>query len=218
MTNEERTDTLPSDQEEGEEEMVYIPCVQCDQARESTYLMKVECGRVGDIEPSVELRGLLTCGRDGHQTPVHMRDGVLEPPTRTSYLLRVSEGLRSKVKIGIKQDVEQAEQAHFAFCYKASVVMCRRALQQSLIAKGMKDDAFGRMLIAAKPDPDGNGTISTWDAWYRAEKVKVQGDSGAHAEAEFDPEQVSNAIYDTVAVVNEIFVPTQPSEPESPTL
>ena len=187
--------------------MVTIPCAQCERYsdRRDNAGMYVTCRRGANWHgPGVELRGILTCLTDGHQTPIHIRDDVLRPPSRTSDLLRASHRL-SNVPPEIKQDVQDAEQTHFAFAYKSSVVMCRRAIQMSLIEKQMTDEAIGKMLEKAKPSPTGNGVIPEWGEWYRAKKICDAGGAGAHASGDFDPDDIAAYIHDTVQVVNGIF-------------
>ena len=57
-----------------------------------------------------------------------------------------SRKLNEDVPDGIKQDVQEAEGAHFAQNYKSSAVMCRRALQLALEDK-MKPRGKHRMTL-----------------------------------------------------------------------
>ena len=87
-----------------------------------------------------------------------------------------SRRLKRDVIDGIRQDVEEAEEAHFYGLYKSCAVMCRRAMQLGLIEKGIKDGPIGVMLTKARD----KGVLSDCEAYQIGLAVSGYGGKGAH--------------------------------------
>lgn len=151
----------------------------------------------------VELRGVITCLHDRHRWPVTIRDDIM---IETGLTLPAAHSRRlSRVPEELLQDVEEAELAHFNQCYKASVVMCRRALQLALEKKlNLTENrlTLGPLLEKVRKDAP---TLLDSSHMTFAERVKEYGDSGAHRARHLTPETVGVIIYDTVEVLNYLY-------------
>jgi len=158
-------------------------------------------GRHGGIE----LRGVFTCSHDGHKWPVLIKDDVVIE-TGLTLPAAYSENLLPGVPVGIVQDVKESELAHFSQCYKASVVMCRRALQLALEEK-LGSGSVGLTLGPLLSKVTTSGTDKLLDAQHMsfAERVKEYGDSGAHRVDDLSPNTVGVAIHDTVEILNYLY-------------
>jgi len=117
-----------------------------------------------------------------------------------------SASLSQSVLAGIVQDIQEAERAHFAQLYKASVVMCRRAIQLGLGAPphNITDGPFSRMLTDAQAKTP--SSLSS-RGFVLAEAVKDYGDAGAHRIEEISASDARTAIFSAVKVLNELFPP-----------
>jgi hypothetical protein len=148
----------------------------------------------------VELRGVVTCLHDKHRWPVLIKDNVV---VETRLTLPAAHSKRLfNVPDGIVQDIEEAELAHFNQCYKASVVMCRRALQLALekrLGLGENKQTLGPLLDMVRK---GNNTILDSRHMALAERIKEYGDSGAHRVGDFTSDTVGVIVHDTVEVLN----------------
>jgi hypothetical protein len=149
------------------------------------------------------LEGIITCLHDNHQRPITIINNVTD---ETSPTLPVNESskLSQSVPDYIKQDIEEAERTYFVKAYKASVVMCRRALQ---------------IAIEQKPSAPQNTTLGPLRQWAQAqtppllsvrvnslvEGIKDYGDGGAHRVEHFEPQTVAMVIHITVETLNELF-------------
>ena len=100
----------------------------------------VRCTREGDLHgDSVKLEGITTCLEDGHRRPITIINDAID---ETSPQLPVEESSRlERTLIAILYDIEEAEHAYFAQCYKAGSVMCRRAIELTLEFKRVPDCA-----------------------------------------------------------------------------
>ena len=149
----------------------------------------------------VEVQGIITCLFDGHQRPLKLTNNIIES---TSPTLPVAESgrLNSLVSDGLRQDIQEAERAHFAHCYKACVTMCRRAMQIALEDKGAVGRTLGPLLenARAKTPP-----LLTPRADAMAEGIKEYGDGGAHRREEIDPVDAAQVVHVAVMVLNELF-------------
>jgi len=116
-----------------------------------------------------------------------------------------STNLLPGVPLGIQQDVQEAERCHFAQCYKASVVMCRRALQLGLIEKGISDTRLKTMIQNAS-----DKGILTGRNVALAESIKDFGDGGAHRPENITAQDANLTIYACVGLLNEMFKPAKP--------
>ena len=212
MTTPEQPTTLPAFQR-GEIEMPAMLCPKCEEnnrtriAKSGSRLeyrdprIMVACyrGDEASINSMIELEGVVTCLHDNHRRPIKLRNSAIDA-TAPALPVNESAKLVTAIPPGIRQDIAEAERAHLAQCYRASVVMCRRALQRSLIEKEVADDALGRMLPIAK------GKVIKTDRGYAlAEGIKSFGDGGAHDSEQFSPDTVAMVITTTVQVANEIF-------------
>ena len=112
--------------------------------------------------------------------------------------------LGQNVPAGLIQDIEEAERAHFAQVYKASAVMCRRAIQLGLAAPphNITDGPFSKMLAEARtktPPP------LLHRGFVLAEVVKDYGDAGAHRTEDISALDARTAIFSAAKVLNELF-------------
>ena len=116
----------------------------------------------------------------------------------TSLPVAQSDNLKGSVPGDLRDDVKEAERAHYHECYKACVTMCRRALQLALTDKGIPDGPLGAMLKQASNllQPDTHTLVST---------IKGFGDIGAHRRDQLEPEEVRMVIYAAVRMLNELF-------------
>jgi hypothetical protein len=171
-----------------------VVCSGCQQKGEYCH---TEISLVSRVGQGIEIRGVITCLQDGHQWPVVIdSDAIGQTAPTLAGLSRTTN-----VPQGIAQDVEEARRAHFMQCYKASVVMCRRAMQRGLIDRGIPDDSLQRMLNKAKTE----GTIKDERAYGTASAVKDYGDAGAHRRAELTHDEVGGVILATTLLLNELF-------------
>ena len=115
-----------------------------------------------------------------------------------------SADLSQNVPLGIKQDIQEAERAHFAQVYKASAVMCRRAIQLGLTEPphNIADGPFNRMLGEAQSKTP---PLMTPRGFLLAEGVKDYGDAGAHKIEKISAFDASSVILSAVKVLNELF-------------
>ena len=123
----------------------------------------------------MELQDVLTCLHDGHKIPVKMLKDTITG-ILTELPVSESKQLIAQVPQGIAQDVQEAERAHYASYCKACVVMCRRAIQLSLVEKGIGDRALSAMIEEAK----NQGFIKSDRLYTQAMGIKDYGDDGAH--------------------------------------
>jgi len=177
----------------------YTECARCQKGKRAS-LIEVACHRIGP-QGDIELRGIVKCLVDDHEWPITIRDDVIVSTTQS---LPISESakLSSDVPGGIVQDVQEAERAHFAYCYKASVVMCRRAMQLALVDKGIADGPLGKMLDQARKR---NLLTDRTDALVTG--IQDYGGGAAHSKEEISAEEARMMIFTTVRVLNELFLP-----------
>jgi hypothetical protein len=144
------------------------------------------------------IKGILKCGECGHERPLIM-DGESIAEISAELPGHQSDNLNPKIAQDIKEDIEEAERALFNQCYKASVTMCRRALQLSLIDKGIEDKRLSDMLNEAKIKE-----MFTDTTFALANFVKGFGDIGAHRRELVTLDDVKVTIYTTVKMLNEL--------------
>ena len=196
--------TLPPT--EGEEEIMPPFSRQCP-----------ECAKPGsnhegnvlifELSSNIDLHGIATC-RFHPQTkiPILFIGGYVDSTAPT---LPVNESPRLVgAPEGIKQDIKEAEECHFNSTYKASAIMCRRALQLAYehlmqeILDADKQYTLGALLKVAR----GQAPLPIAESFlYQTDAVKALGDEGAHRVATVDPSDVRAAIHDSVVVLNEIY-------------
>ena len=178
------------------QEMVDMICPKC-QGISRTDKIQLSCsGRV-------TVTGIIRCGVCKHEFPFTMYGGQSDSFIQkldTALPGAQSDRLNPSVPVGIREDIQEAERANYAQCYKASVAMCRRALQLSLIDKGIGDAPLSKMLEQAKV----NKTL-TDNTYNLATSIKGYGDIGVHRTDQLDPKEVELVIYTTVRMLNEIF-------------
>jgi hypothetical protein len=171
-----------------------VVCSGCEQKGEYCH---TEISLVRMAGRGIEIRGVITCLQDGHQWPVRIdNDAIRQTDTKLAGF-----PLTTNVPLGIAQDVEEAGRAHFMQCYKASVVMCRRAMQMGLIEKGIPDGSLLGMLSKAK----GEGVIKDEAVYGMAFAVKGYGDAGAHHIEDITDTEVVSVILVTTLLLNELF-------------
>ena len=212
LTTEEKKDVTLPENHDGEEEMVAtVRCAGCDQYTDDPQRrdnwrnpeITIACNRRGFDLAQVELKGVLTCGIDKHRWPVQMRDGSLQM-TATTMPSKASASLSMQAPDYIRQDVEEAEEAHFYQLFKSSVVMCRRALQLGIETRpnAPPHKPLGPLLLWAREQVPPILTVTT-DAL--AEGIKDYGDAGAHRVEEITSDDAAMVIHITVRALNELF-------------
>ncbi len=170
--------------------MPQIDCPGCDRSR--AYI-DVQCNG------SAELKGIINCLECGHEFPIILQNGVIKK-LDTALPGIQSDKLNSSVPSDLKEDIQEAERAHYGQCFKACVAMCRRALQLALIEKGIGDTRLTPMLkeaLTKKLLNDDTYTLST--------TIKGYGDIGVHRKDKLDSEEVKMVIYSAVRMLNELF-------------
>ena len=168
-------------------------CVKCQESGNASWV-RIDLTQGG---AGIEIRSVLKCNREGHRWPLIMRGQEFfsispDLPGAQSHRLDL------KVPQGIKEDVEEAESTSVGMSYKASVVMCRRALQLALeLVLQVEGQTLGPLLTQAKEQSVVDDRI-----FYLAQRVKDFGDGGAHRVGAIDPNTVAVVIHDTVEVLN----------------
>lgn len=177
---------------EGEQDMANLVCPICFGSKR-TSVFNVDC------TPDAELKGIIRCLMCQHELPITIRNGFI---TKTDVALpgAQSEQLHQSVPPDIKEDVKEAERAHYNQCEKACVTMCRRALQLGLIDRGVTDKPLSVMLNEAL-----DKHFIDQKSYYLATSIKGYGDIGAHRRDELNPQEVNMVIYATVKMLNELF-------------
>ena len=110
-----------------------------------------------------------------------------------------SDRLNSSVTPDIKEDIQEAERANYSQCYKACVAMCRRALQLSLIDKGIEDKPLSQMLNDAL-----NAKLLTQDTYNLSTSIKGYGDIAVHRREIIEPEELNYKKGDFSAFLNDL--------------
>jgi len=203
MTAEARSnDTLPVDHS-GEEHIPNI--VSCLVCREKGSPSTADITLHHSKGHYIELRGTLECVGDRHRWPIRMREDQL---LAADVEFPVTESARlCGVPPGVTEDVAEAESAHFAGLYKASVVISRRALQlaleERLLAEKQIDvskKTLGPILDIARDKGLLDTVYYTW-----SQRVLSEGNTGAHKTAVLHPKTVEVVIHDTVEVLNYLY-------------
>lgn len=177
-------------------EMAYLSCsnLKCTGQKNPAHLALEVKGKFG-------IRGRFICLDCGHEHSIIMEQDCLQELTCLAG--EQSTKLTSKVPNDIKEDIQEAERAHDALCYKACVAMCRRALQLSLIEKGIEDKPLSKML------KDALDTSQEWhltqDTYTLATTIKTYADIALHRTEKIDSEKARLAIYTAVQMLNELF-------------
>ena len=180
-----------------------MPRIECDKCGRSAEL-RLTTSQSWPDAPKLELRGVVTCSGDGHQWPLAIRTDNLILSTEQMMPVMESANLNQGVPPGIVQDIQEAERAHFAQLYKASVVMCRRACQLALAEPphNIPDGPFTGMIRAAQAkDPAPLSAIG----FIHLEAVKDYGDLGAHKTKEVSAGDARSAIFSAAKVLDELF-------------
>ena len=119
-----------------------------------------------------------------------------------------SKRLKPDISADRKDDIEEAERANYYRCYKAAAVMCRRSIQLALNDRGIPDREFSKMLEDAHND---KFKLLSGNTYIMAKSIKLYGDKGAHKRDEIDPQEINQAIYMAVEILNELS-PIKPAE------
>lgn len=218
MTTDKET-KLSLDQEGGEK-MTIVRCPECSVNNDKVTptsrgkydyredRIVVLCYRGSDAQGShqmVDLEGTIICSYDGHRRPIKLISNVIDS-TQPNLPVHDSVNLKPNIPDGLRQDVEEAERAHFAQCYKAACTMCRRAIQLALEGKVTPIPASGRTL---GPYLAGARAMSppllSQQTDGLAETVKDYGDTGAHKKTAITGKEAEIMVYATVKVLNELF-------------
>ncbi len=195
-------------QKGGGRDMATIRCPKCG----GTKVLQITAR---EPEPRMEIRGIITCNhwqRDQnkfipHEWPIKVlaRDEAILIDVREQLPVAESVKLTDKVPVGLADDIREAERAHFSQCYKAAVVMCRRALQLALEELLDKTDVTLGPLLAEE-----RKKRLLCDLNYQlARRVKDYGDVGAHKTVSLDSQTVETLIHDSVEILNELYKASQ---------
>lgn len=215
LTTEEKKDvTLPEDYT-GEIEMPTLQCPMCvrhndlrqtdsryrtrTDYRDPIMTIALSRGERPVLTSYLRLDGIVTCLNDNHRRPVTVINNTIDT-TAPDMPISDSKGLIA-VPDGVQQDVEEAERAHFSQCFKAAVVMCRRAMQLGLVDKGIPDASLTSMLEQAKKQ----GILKDDRAYALALGIKDYGDGGAHREDDFTDSEVRAVVFAAVKLLNDIY-------------
>lgn len=176
-----------------EGEVVELSCLKCEEEGKGPQHLRI------DINGDYVIRGTMTCIVGQHERPFTMRRQHLQ---QLDVLLPEAESdkLSTNVPDHCKDDIREAERANYAQCHKSSVVMCRRALQLSLVDKGIPDGPLAAMLHQAQSQ----GVI-TGQTFALVVSIKAFGDIGAHKAQIIEPDEARLGIFATVRLLNEIW-------------
>ena len=194
----EENDKLPVHLDGGEE-MVAINCGKCGQNA------NLEFRSTGKFMADLELRGVITCkGRDAHHWPITIRTDNIIRSTDQWMPVSESANLTKEVPEALIQDVKAAESTYFAEVFRASTVMCRRAIQLGFQEPpyNIPDGPYGTMLNALMALP--NPPLSTGTHGL-ASSIGDYGGIGAHNPKPVSPEEARSTIFTSVRVLNELF-------------
>lgn len=177
--------------------MIELICPQCKK--------RYNLGCQGDVT----IRGTIECRDHKHERPFVI-EGSPFGGSSWGYLQVLDIALPSEeskkllpsVPDGIKEDIQEAERAHCAQCYNATVAMCRRALQLSLVEKRIADAKLSGMMREAL-----DKKLMGQDTYNLATSIKGYGDIGVHRREQLEPKEVGLVIYMTVRILNEFFAP-----------
>jgi hypothetical protein len=175
-----------------QKEMPHIMCPNCKSERRSGSI-EVQCTN------QAQMWGIIKCLNCEHEWPITIEDGYIKKIDIALPGVQ-SDQLNPSVPPDIQDDVREAERANYSQCYKACVTMCRRALQLSLIDKGIEDKPLGKML----EDAHKAKKFLTDDTYTLAKSIKHFGDIGAHRKEVIEPEVARLVIYTTVLMLNEL--------------
>lgn len=117
-----------------------------------------------------------------------------------------SANLGTLVPAALRQDILDAEEIHYAQVFRASAIMCRRALQLAFQEPphSIEDGPYSRMLtklMAKDPPPLSSGSHGL------ASSIGDYGGIGAHNPQPVSSEESRSAIFTAVKVLNELFSP-----------
>ena len=210
MSASDPNDTLPL-VKNGEDEMaVTVSCFVCEQeadrylSRERTSTGSLSLRPFGGDYGGMVLDGVLTCLKDGHRWPIRMRNDevrdVSEEMPITEYK-KIAPAVQQH-RQDIVQDIKEAEDTYFYRAYKASVVMCRRAVALALeYHMCVSDLTLGNLLVEGrKLEPP----ALTAQSDQFAKRILDIGNDGAHNEFKADPDDVRVVIHDSVVIINEL--------------
>ena len=187
-----KKDDIIALKKKGEHEMTELLCPKCIELEQATSI-RIDCA--GDVR----VKGIIQCLECQHEFPFVMFRSYIQ---RLDIALpgAQSDRLNSLVPPDIREDIQEAERANYAQCYKACVTMCRRALQLGLIDKGIGDAPLSKMIKDAL-----DNKLIEQKAYDLATSIKGYGDIGAHRREKLEGQEVNMVIYATVRMLNELF-------------
>ncbi len=165
-----------------------MPVVNCPvcHGKLRTSSISIEC------DPIAKLEGIIRCLACGHEFPITIVNGHIQKLDVKLPGVQ-SDQLNSSVPTDLKEDIQEAERASYAQCYKACVTMCRRALQLGLIDKEISDAPLGSMIQSAK-----DKKLIEQKTFDLATSIKGYGDIGAHRREKLESQEVNMGIYAAV--------------------
>lgn len=194
MTIDRTEDILPQTEWEERPMPTMLDCSNC---RKENRYCNADFSLDSIAGEGIEIKGIITCLQDGHQWPI-----VIDTNTVREMSSALSDiPIRPQVPPGIAEEIQEARRAHFMQCFKASVVMCRRAMQMALIEKGIPDGPLQRMLDDAKV----KGILGEDGAYGMAMAVKDYGDKGAHRTESLSYQEVGADTLAATLLVNAVF-------------
>lgn len=180
---------------------VTITCPKCLANSVFVDISARQRGGMGGYYLGVLFRGALTCLACDHRWPLQMRNFEITY-TAPEFPASESQNLSPNVPQGLIEDIEEAERCHYGQCYKAGVVICRRAIQLGLEERGVSDAAFSKMITNAQALTPPLLTPSTFAL---VDGIKELGDRGAHRTENVTANDLQVAIYAAVKALNELF-------------
>ena len=171
-----------------------VKCPNCDGKKRGYRSIVLSCKNEAKIE------GIIECLCCGHEFPITIVNDTIQKIDEALPGVQ-SDQLNPSVTPDLKEDIQEAERANYAHCYKACVAMCRRALQLAFIDKGIGDKGFSEMLKEAKTVKN----LLDDDTYNLSTTIKGFGDIGVHKREELVPQEVNMVIYATVKMLNELF-------------
>lgn len=184
-----------------------MPIIECSRCHQTADLSLRSHRKARGNTNEFEFRGIVKCScTHRHEWPLAIKTNDIIHSTEGMMPVMDSANLNENVPEGLKQDIQEAERAHFSQLFKACVVMCRRAIQVGLSQPphNIADASFTKMLKEAQektpPPLSARGFVLV-------EGIKDYGDAGAHRIEDIQALDARTAIFSTVRVLNELFQP-----------
>lgn len=189
MTEPDGVDATLTPLQDGDGEMPTTTCPQCK------YPIEVSVKRRGG-HAGIHAIVIMTCTRCDRSWSAELQDDELQGVRQDRHSNAIDPGIPP----GIREDILEAEKALFAGCYKATMVMSRRALQLLLEELGAEGRTLGPVLSDARKRgliTDGQFALGTG--------IKDYGDGGAHRRVNALEHEAEMVLGVTVQLADEIW-------------